>query len=71
MKSLFTNDILLLIKQIHPEILKGKQIATLLGASSISKNARLAAQRLQLPYRLAMQQISKTGTLSKDRMSKL
>lgn len=47
MKSLFANDILMIVKQIHPEVMKGKQIATLIGASSISKNARVASQKLQ------------------------
>lgn len=71
MKSLFASDILTLVKQIHPDILKGKQIATLLGASSISKSARQSCQRLQLPYRMAMQQMEKQGFITKDRYQKI
>ena len=37
LKSLFTSDVLNIIKTIYPDIMKGKQIATLIGASSISK----------------------------------
>ena len=33
LKSMFTNDLLLLLNQITPEVLKGKQINTLLGCS--------------------------------------
>lgn len=71
MKSLFSNDILGIVKQIHPEIMKGKQIATLIGASSISKNSRQAAQRLQIPYKMAMVQMQKQGFVSKDRYQKI
>ena len=34
-KSLFTSDVLMILREIHPEILNGKQISTLLGASSL------------------------------------
>lgn len=71
LKSLFSNDVLLIINQIYPEIMKGKQIATLIGASSISKNARQAAQKLQIPYKMAMIQMGKQGFVSKDRMQKI
>ena len=42
LKSLFTTDVLNIVKQIYPDIMKGKQISTLIGSSSISKNARIA-----------------------------
>lgn len=71
LKSLFVNDVLLIIKQIYPEIMKGKQIATLIGASSISKGTRDAAQKLQLPFKMAMLQQEKAGYVSKDRMAKI
>lgn len=71
MKSLFSGDVLNIIKQIYPDIMKGKQIATLIGASSISKNTRQAAQKLQIPFRLAMQQQEKQKFISKDRYQKI
>jgi hypothetical protein len=59
------------MKQIHGEIMKGKQINVLIGASTISKNCRAAAASLQLPYRMAMMQQQKAGYISKDRMKKI
>ena len=71
LKSLFTSDVLMILRQIHPEILKGKQISTLLGASSLGKTTRLAAQKLQIPYKLASKEVEKSGMLSKPRFQKL
>jgi hypothetical protein len=71
LKSMFVNDVLLIVKQIHGDILKGKQIATLLGASSVSKSVREACQKLQLPYRMAMMQQEKSGYITRDRMKKI
>lgn len=70
-KSLFTSDVLMILREIHPEILNGKQISTLLGASSLGKATRLAAQKLQIPYRLASKEVDKSGMLSKPRFQKL
>ena len=71
LKSLFTSDILMILRQIHPEILQGKQISTLLGASSLGKATRVAAQKLQIPYKLASKEVEKSGMLSKPRFAKL
>lgn len=71
LKSLFTTDILNILKQIHPEILKGKQIATLLGASSLGKSTRVAAQKLQIPYKMISKEIEKTGAPTPNRFKKL
>lgn len=71
LKSLFTSDVLMILREIHPEIIKGKQIATLLGASSLGKTTRLAAQKLQIPYKLASKEVEKSGMLSKPRFQKL
>lgn len=71
LKSLFTSDVLNIIKTIYPDIMKGKQIATLIGASSISKNARQACQKLQIPFRMAMQQQEKQQFITKDRYQKI
>lgn len=71
LKSLFTSDVLMILREIHPDILKGKQISTLLGASSLGKNTRLAAQKLQIPYKLASKEVEKSGMLSKPRFQKL
>lgn len=71
MKSLFTTDVLDIMKTITPDILKGKQIATLIGASSLGKNVRLAAQKLQIPFRMAFQEESKQKYISKNRYQKI
>lgn len=71
LKSLFTSDVLMILREIHPDILAGKQISTLLGASSLGKNTRLAAQKLQIPYKLATKEVEKSGMLSKPRFQKL
>lgn len=71
LKSLFTTDILNILKQIHPEILKGKQIATLLGASSLGKSTRVAAQKLQIPYKMISKEIEKNGAPTPNRFKKL
>ena len=71
LKSLFTSDVLMILREIHPDILAGKQIATLLGASSLGKTTRLAAQKLQIPYKLATKEVQKSGMLSKPRFQKL
>ena len=71
LKSMFTNDLLLLLNQITPEVLKGKQINTLLGCSSLSKTARTSAQKLQLDLRYALREMSKQGFVSKLRFQKL
>ena len=71
LKSLFITDLLDIVKTIAPEIEKGKQINTLLGASTLGKNVRLAAQKLQLPFRMSMTEIKKNGYPSKMRYQKI
>ena len=67
MKSLFTSDVLDIMKQITPEIMAGKQINTLIGASSLGKGVRVAAQKLQMPFKMAMNESAKQGFVSKMR----
>lgn len=71
LKSLFTSDVLLLLNSIQSQILAGKQLNTLLGCSSISKNARILGQNLQIPLRYAYVEVRKQGFLSKMRYQKL
>ena len=71
LKSLFITDLLDIVKTIAPEIEKGKQINTLLGASTLGKNVRVAAQKLQLPFRMSMTEIKKNGYPSKMRSQKI
>jgi fumarylacetoacetate (FAA) hydrolase family protein len=71
MKSLFLADINQIFSSLTQEILGGKQINTLTGASSLGKNVRVAAQKLQLPYRLAFQEMQKTGKLTPMRFQKI
>lgn len=71
LKSLFITDLLDIVKTIAPEIEKGKQINTLLGASALGKNVRMAAQKLQLPFRMSMTELKKNGYPSKMRYEKI
>lgn len=71
LKSLFTTDVLGIMKEITPMILQGKQINALIGASSLGKGPRQAAQTLQIPFRMAMKEAQKMGYLSKMRYEKL
>lgn len=71
LKSLFTSDILFILNQVQGEVLKGKQLNTLLGCSSVSKVARIQAQQLQQPLRMAMMEVKRQGYLTKMRYQKL
>ncbi len=71
LKSLFTTDVLSIMKEITPMILQGKQINALIGASSLGKGPRQAAQTLQIPFRMAMKEAQKMGYLTKMRYEKL
>ena len=71
LKSLFTTDVLTIVKEITPMILQGKQINALIGASSLGKGPRQAAQTLQIPFRMAMKEAQKMGYLTKMRYEKL
>lgn len=72
MKSLFMADIMEMMSAVTSEITgSGKQINTILGCSAFSKELRVAAQKLQIPYRLAFQELGKTGKLSPVRFQKL
>ena len=71
LKSLFTTDLLDIMKEITPDIMAGKNPGTLLGASSLGKGVRQTVQALFLPYRMALSEVSKTGAVSKNRYQKL
>lgn len=71
LKALFTSDILYILNLITPDIIKGKQINTLLGCASVSKTARVEAQKLQIPLRMAMLESKRQGFVSKVRYQKL
>lgn len=71
LKSMFTTDLLDIMKAITPDIMSGKNPGTLLGASSLGKGVRQAVQALFLPYRMALQEVTKTGAISKNRYQKI
>ncbi len=71
LKSMFATDCLDIIKTISPDVMAGKQINTLIGASSLGKNVRVAAQKLQMPFRFAMQEANRQGFVSKNRYEKI
>lgn len=72
LKSLLTSDVLYVLGRISGDVInKNKQINTLLGCSSISKNLRQAAQVLQLSYKMAGKEAQKMGFVSKMRYQKL
>lgn len=71
MKSLFLADINQIFSGLTTSITEGKQINTLIGASSLGKGVRVAAQKLQLPYRMAFQELQKTGKITPMRFDKI
>lgn len=71
LKSLFTTDVLTIIKEVTPLVLQGKQLNALIGASSLGKGPRQACQALQIPFRMAMKEAQKMGYLTKMRYEKL
>ena len=71
LKSLFAMDVLNIMKEVTPQIIAGKPINSLIGASSLGKSPRQAAQALQIPFRLAMKEAQKMGYLTKMRYEKL
>ena len=71
LKSLFTTDVLDIMKSITSDIIAGKQINTLIGASSLGKVVRVAAQKLQVPFRQAFQESQRQKFVSKQRYQKI
>lgn len=67
LRGLFVSDIMNIMNTITPEVLRGKQINTLLGLSAFGKELRVAGSALQLPYRLAMKEEERIGAPSKKR----
>ena len=71
LKGLFTSDVLYVLQKITPDVIAGKPLSTLLGAGALGKDVRLAAQKLQIPFRMAMNEAKKQGFVSKMRYQKL
>ena len=71
MKSLFSTDLLGILQEITPQVLSGKNLNALLGASSLGKEVRVACQNLQIPYRLALMESKRQGFVSKQRYQKI
>lgn len=66
-RGLFISDMMNIMNRITPEVTKGKQINTLLGTSAFGKELRTAAQKLQMPYRLAFKEEERMGAPTKKR----
>ena len=64
-------EVLMILNKCTDQVIEGKQINTLLGTSSISKNLRVAGQKLQLPLRQAHLEARKQGYVTKMRYQKL
>ena len=71
LKSMLNAEVLMILNQCTESVISGKQINTLLGLSSISKNLRIAGQGLQIPLRMAHLEARKQGFVSKMRYQKL
>lgn len=72
MKSLFAQDLLGILQELTPQIVNsGKNLNALLGASSLGVEVRKAAQKLQIPFRLALMESKKSGFVSKTRYQKI
>lgn len=71
LKSMLNAEVLMILNRCTNQVIEGKQINTLLGTSSISKNLRVAGQALQLPLRQAHLEARKQGYVTKMRYQKL
>jgi len=71
LKSMLNSEVLMILNKCTDQVIEGKQINTLLGTSSISKNLRVAGQALQLPLRQAHLEARKQGYVTKMRYQKL
>lgn len=72
LKSMLTSDVLFLLNRISNDVISNnKRINVLLGCSSISKNLRQSAEKLNMIYRLSGIQAKKTGFLQKTYYTKL
>lgn len=71
LKSMLNAEVLMILNRCTNQVMEGKQINTLLGTSSISKNLRVAGQALQLPLRQAHLEARKQGYVTKMRYQKL
>lgn len=71
MKSLFAGDVLSIMSVVTPMVLEGKNLLTLLNAGALGVEVRKACQAMLIPYKQALQEIEKTGAISKIRYSKI
>ena len=71
MKSLFTTDLIGIMQEITGQVLSGKNINALLGASALSAQIRKSCQEIQVPYRMAFLENKKQGFVSKVRYQKI
>lgn len=71
LKSMLASDVMAILNVVTPEIIKGKQINTLLGLSSLSKELRLAGQALSMPMRMGLKEEKTTGAVTKKRYQDL
>lgn len=71
MKSLFAGDVLNIMSVVTPMVLEGKNLLTLLNAGALGVEVRKACQAMFIPYRQALQEVGKTGAISKARYSKI
>lgn len=67
LRGLFLSDMMNIMNRITPDILEGKQINTLLGVSAFGKELRLAATKLQMPYRIAFNEEKRNGAPTRKR----
>lgn len=71
LKGLLASDVMNILNTVTPEIIKGKQINTLLGLSALSKSLRLAGQKLSMPMRMGLREEKNIGAVSKKRYQDL
>lgn len=71
MKSLFAGDVLNIMSVVTPLVLEGKNLLTLLNAGALGVEVRKACQAMFIPYRQALQEVGKTGAISKMRYQKI
>lgn len=71
LKGILASDVMAILNVVVPDVIKGKQINTLLGLSALSKELRLAGQSLQMPLRMGLSEEKRTGAVTKKRYQDL
>ena len=71
LKELLYNDLMFILSSSSSDILGGKSLTSILGLSTFSQKTKSLAVKFSVDYRRALNQISRTGTITSNSYSKL